>query len=59
MPFAGGAGFRRMSEAAQVHSITLHRFGGSDDFAVEGYIHDPYAGGTPATAGPGTAMLQT
>ena len=31
-----------MSEAAQVHSITLHRFGSSDDFAVEGYIHDPY-----------------
>lgn len=42
VPFAGGAGFRKMSEAAQVHSITLHRFGGSDDFAVEGYIHDPY-----------------
>lgn len=44
VPFAGGAGFRRMSEAAQVHSITLHRFGGGDDFAVEGYIHDPYDG---------------
>ena len=42
VPFAGGVGFRRMSEAAQVHSITLHRFGGGDDFAVEGYIHDPY-----------------
>jgi diaminohydroxyphosphoribosylaminopyrimidine deaminase/5-amino-6-(5-phosphoribosylamino)uracil reductase len=59
VPFAGGAGFRRMSEAAQVHSITLHRFGGSDDFAVEGYIHDPYAGGTPVTVDPGTAMLRT
>ena len=43
VPFAAGAGFRRLSEAAQVHSLTLHRFGGTDDFAVEGYIRDPYA----------------
>ena len=43
VPFAAGAGFRRMSEAAQVSNITLHRFGGSDDFAVEGYLRDPYA----------------
>jgi diaminohydroxyphosphoribosylaminopyrimidine deaminase/5-amino-6-(5-phosphoribosylamino)uracil reductase len=42
VPFAGGAGFRHMSEAAQVHSITLHRFASTDDFDVEGYIHDPY-----------------
>ncbi len=41
VPFAGGRGFRRMSEAAQVKSLTVHRFG--EDFAVEGYIHDPYA----------------
>jgi diaminohydroxyphosphoribosylaminopyrimidine deaminase / 5-amino-6-(5-phosphoribosylamino)uracil reductase len=40
VPFAAGAGFRRMSEAAQVKSIALHRFG--DDFAVEGYLRDPY-----------------
>jgi hypothetical protein len=40
VPFAGGKGFRRMSEAAHVKNITLHRFGG--DFAVEGYIKDPY-----------------
>ncbi len=40
VPFAGGRGFRRMSEAAQVKSLTVHRFG--EDFAVEGYIRDPY-----------------
>ncbi len=40
VPFAGGRGFRRMSEAAHVKRITLHRFG--EDFAVEGYIKDPY-----------------
>lgn len=42
VPFAGGAGFRRISEAAQVKSITIHRFG--EDFAVEGYLRDPYEG---------------
>jgi diaminohydroxyphosphoribosylaminopyrimidine deaminase / 5-amino-6-(5-phosphoribosylamino)uracil reductase len=41
VPFAAGRGFRRMSEAAQVKSITIHRFG--EDFAVEGYIRDPYS----------------
>jgi diaminohydroxyphosphoribosylaminopyrimidine deaminase/5-amino-6-(5-phosphoribosylamino)uracil reductase len=40
VPFAGGAGFRRMSEAAYVRSFTLHRFG--EDFAVEGYLREPY-----------------
>jgi len=40
VPFAGGRGFRRMSEAAAVKNITLHRFG--EDFAVEGYVKDPY-----------------
>jgi diaminohydroxyphosphoribosylaminopyrimidine deaminase/5-amino-6-(5-phosphoribosylamino)uracil reductase len=40
VPFAAGAGFRRMSEAAQVRSFTLHRFG--EDFALEGYLTDPY-----------------
>jgi diaminohydroxyphosphoribosylaminopyrimidine deaminase/5-amino-6-(5-phosphoribosylamino)uracil reductase len=40
VPFAGGEGFRRLSEAAQVKNIVLHRFG--EDFAVEGYLHDPY-----------------
>jgi diaminohydroxyphosphoribosylaminopyrimidine deaminase/5-amino-6-(5-phosphoribosylamino)uracil reductase len=41
IPFAAGPGFRRMSDAAYVRSIRLHRFG--EDFAVEGYLKDPYA----------------
>ena len=41
VPFAAGAGFRRISEAAMVRNISLHRFG--EDFAVEGYLRDPYA----------------
>ena len=41
VPFATGVGFRRISEAAQVKNISIHRFG--EDFAVEGYIRDPYA----------------
>ncbi|HKD82139.1 MAG TPA: bifunctional diaminohydroxyphosphoribosylaminopyrimidine deaminase/5-amino-6-(5-phosphoribosylamino)uracil reductase RibD [Candidatus Angelobacter sp.] len=41
VPFAGGQGFRRLDEAAQVKDVTLHRFG--EDFAVEGYLRDPYA----------------
>jgi diaminohydroxyphosphoribosylaminopyrimidine deaminase/5-amino-6-(5-phosphoribosylamino)uracil reductase len=40
VPFAAGTGFKRMSEAAFVKNISLHRFG--EDFAVEGYLRDPY-----------------
>jgi len=40
IPFALGAGYRRISEAAYVKALTLHRFG--EDFAVEGYLRDPY-----------------
>ena len=40
VPFAGGEGFRKLNEAAQVKNITLHRFG--EDFAVEGYLRDVY-----------------
>jgi diaminohydroxyphosphoribosylaminopyrimidine deaminase/5-amino-6-(5-phosphoribosylamino)uracil reductase len=40
VPFAAGAGFRHMSQAAQVKNVHLHRFG--EDFAVEGYLRDPY-----------------
>jgi diaminohydroxyphosphoribosylaminopyrimidine deaminase/5-amino-6-(5-phosphoribosylamino)uracil reductase len=40
VPFAAGAGFRHMSQAAQVKNLQLHRFG--EDFAVEGYVRDPY-----------------
>ena len=39
--FAAGLGFRNMSQAAQVKQLHLHRFG--EDFAVEGYLRDPYA----------------
>ena len=42
VPFATGGGFRRMSEAAYVKQMRLHRFG--EDFAVEGYLRDPYGG---------------
>lgn len=40
VPFAAGAGFRDIKEAAYVRNIRLHRFG--EDFAVEGYLRDPY-----------------
>jgi diaminohydroxyphosphoribosylaminopyrimidine deaminase / 5-amino-6-(5-phosphoribosylamino)uracil reductase len=40
IPFATASGFRSMSDAAYVKSIRLHRFG--EDFAVEGYLRDPY-----------------
>ena len=40
VPFAAGPGFRQMSQAAQVQRLHLHRFG--EDFAVEGYLRDPY-----------------
>lgn len=41
VPFAAGYGFQHMSDAAYVKSIRLHRFG--EDFAVEGYLKDPYS----------------
>jgi diaminohydroxyphosphoribosylaminopyrimidine deaminase/5-amino-6-(5-phosphoribosylamino)uracil reductase len=41
VPFATRSGFRKISEAALVRNIALHRFG--EDFAVEGYLRDPYA----------------
>lgn len=40
VPFAAGAGFAGIRDAAYVKSIRLHRFG--EDFAVEGYLRDPY-----------------
>ena len=40
VPFAAGAGFRKMSEAAHLKWLRLHRFG--EDYAVEGYLRDPY-----------------
>ncbi|MFZ0285137.1 MAG: bifunctional diaminohydroxyphosphoribosylaminopyrimidine deaminase/5-amino-6-(5-phosphoribosylamino)uracil reductase RibD [Terriglobales bacterium] len=41
VPFSAGAGFSHLGDAAQVKSMRLHRFG--EDFAVEGYLRDPYA----------------
>ena len=38
--FAGGEGFPAMSSAAMVKDVSIHRFG--EDFAVEGYLKDPY-----------------
>ncbi len=40
VPFAAGKGFPSLSRAPHVKSLRLHRFG--DDFAVEGYLRDPY-----------------
>src|SRR5208337_1231561 len=40
IPFAAGAGFEDTHPAAQVKHLHLHRFG--EDFAVEGYLREPY-----------------
>jgi diaminohydroxyphosphoribosylaminopyrimidine deaminase/5-amino-6-(5-phosphoribosylamino)uracil reductase len=40
VPFATATGFKRMNDAAYVKSLCLHRFG--EDFAVEGFLRDPY-----------------
>lgn len=39
--FASGEGFGEIANAAPVRDASLHRYG--EDFAVEGYLHDPYA----------------
>ncbi|ABF42338.1 5-amino-6-(5-phosphoribosylamino)uracil reductase [Candidatus Koribacter versatilis Ellin345] len=41
VPFALGPGYARMDEAAYLRNLELHRFG--EDFAVEGYLRDPYS----------------
>jgi diaminohydroxyphosphoribosylaminopyrimidine deaminase/5-amino-6-(5-phosphoribosylamino)uracil reductase len=40
VPFATGAGLSQMDKPLQVNRLSLHRFG--EDFAVEGYLRDPY-----------------
>jgi diaminohydroxyphosphoribosylaminopyrimidine deaminase/5-amino-6-(5-phosphoribosylamino)uracil reductase len=40
IPFALGAGFKKMDDAAYLQNLELHRFG--EDFAVEAYLRDPY-----------------
>ncbi|MFB3813699.1 MAG: bifunctional diaminohydroxyphosphoribosylaminopyrimidine deaminase/5-amino-6-(5-phosphoribosylamino)uracil reductase RibD [Terriglobales bacterium] len=46
VPYAAGMGYKRVQDAPHVQCLTLHRFG--EDFAVEGYLRDPYASGDPA-----------
>jgi diaminohydroxyphosphoribosylaminopyrimidine deaminase/5-amino-6-(5-phosphoribosylamino)uracil reductase len=40
IPFATGQRFHQINEAPGVRNLRLHRFG--EDFAVEGYLRDPY-----------------
>ncbi|HZU41814.1 MAG TPA: bifunctional diaminohydroxyphosphoribosylaminopyrimidine deaminase/5-amino-6-(5-phosphoribosylamino)uracil reductase RibD [Terriglobales bacterium] len=40
VPFASGPASSQVSDALQLRCFTLHRF--ADDFAVEGYLRDPY-----------------
>jgi len=40
IPFAAGKGSSNLEAAPQVKHLYLHRFG--EDFAVEGYLRDPY-----------------
>ncbi|MFZ0290552.1 MAG: bifunctional diaminohydroxyphosphoribosylaminopyrimidine deaminase/5-amino-6-(5-phosphoribosylamino)uracil reductase RibD [Candidatus Sulfotelmatobacter sp.] len=40
VPFATGASFRHMDEAPLVNHLRWHRF--ANDFAVEGYLRNPY-----------------
>jgi diaminohydroxyphosphoribosylaminopyrimidine deaminase/5-amino-6-(5-phosphoribosylamino)uracil reductase len=40
VPFAAGNGFPNITDAARLNRLSLHRFG--EDFAVEGYLRDPY-----------------
>jgi len=42
VPFAAGGGSHQPGEALHVQHLQLHRFG--EDFAVEGYLRDPYEG---------------
>jgi diaminohydroxyphosphoribosylaminopyrimidine deaminase/5-amino-6-(5-phosphoribosylamino)uracil reductase len=40
VPFAAGECFYQLGEALPIKHLRLHRFG--EDFAVEGYLRDPY-----------------
>jgi len=48
VPFASGPGFKKVAEAALVKDISIHRFG--EDFAVEGYLRNPYDPPVPQPA---------
>ena len=41
IPFAAGNGSPSMSSAPHVRQLRIHQFG--EDFAIEGYLRDPYA----------------
>lgn len=40
VPFAASNGFPNITDVAKINRLSLHRFG--EDFAVEGYLRDPY-----------------
>jgi len=40
VPFASGASFHQLDKPLRVKHVQLHRF--RDDFALEGYLRDPY-----------------
>ena len=40
VPFLVGEGFNNLDDALQIRILDLHRF--DEDFAVEGYVRDPY-----------------
>jgi diaminohydroxyphosphoribosylaminopyrimidine deaminase/5-amino-6-(5-phosphoribosylamino)uracil reductase len=40
VPFASGIGFDRMGGVLHARCVTWQRLG--EDFAIEGYLHDPY-----------------
>lgn len=52
VPFASGPGFKKVAEAALVKDISIHRFG--EDFAVEGYLRNPYDPPVPQPAAKST-----
>jgi diaminohydroxyphosphoribosylaminopyrimidine deaminase/5-amino-6-(5-phosphoribosylamino)uracil reductase len=41
VPLVGGQGFGAVADAVHLRELSLHRYG--EDFAVEGYLRDPYA----------------
>src|SRR5262249_17441126 len=48
VPFASGPGFKKVAEAGLGKDFSIHRFG--EDFAVEGYLRNPYDPPVPQPA---------
>ena len=40
VPFASKVSFGQLNEPPRINNLRLHRF--AEDFAVEGYLRDPY-----------------